>query len=302
MGEVLGLAIQAAPANPARATGSPDDQLQALASTSGFDVRAVSLGDGWWRRDGGQPLLAWFLDDGGVRRPVALLPARRRRPWSSHRYDVRLSDGRRLPLTSAIAARIAPEARVFYRPLPDDRLGLVDLLRFCRGLPGLGREFVVVLALAFVGSLLALAIPIAAGIMVDRVIPEADLPLEPGAGPSRLAVMCGFLVLLAAASALFQAMQSLLVLRIEGRISATLIPAVWERLLRLPTRFFAELCLGRPGPAAMGLSEVFKRASRAPSSPASSRASSRCSTWRSSSPMAGDWPSSPRSSWRSCCS
>ena len=48
-------------------------------------------------------------------------------------------------------------------------------------------------------------------------------------------MLCLFLVVLAVAAAIFQAIQGLLVLRIEGRVSATLIPAVWDRLLRLPT-------------------------------------------------------------------
>lgn len=263
VGDALGLNVLAAPAAGDRPSGTPEEKLHAMAAASGFDLRAVNLAEGWWRRDGGQPLLAWLLDEHGARRPVALLPARRRRPWSAHRYDIRFPDGRRLPLDAATAARIATEARIFYRPLPDDRLRLVDLLRFCRALPGLGREFALVLALAFIGSILGLAIPIAAGIMVDRIIPDADLPLDAGAGPPRLAVMCGFLILLAAAAACFQAMQSLLVLRIEGRISATLIPAVWERLLRLPTRFFGAFASGDLAVRAMGLSEVFKRVSGA---------------------------------------
>ncbi len=96
------------------------------------------------------------------------------------------------------------------------------------------------------------------------MIPEADLQISQGPGPSRLAVMCGFLVILAlATAAAFQAIQSLLVLRIEGRVSATLIPAVWERLLRLPSRFFAGFSSGDLALRAMGLSEVFKRASGA---------------------------------------
>ncbi len=72
--------------------------------------------------------------------------------------------------------------------------------------------------------------------------------------------MCGFLTILALATSAFQAIQSLMVLRIEGRISATLIPAVWERLLRLPSRFFAGFSSGDLALRAMGLSEVFKRA------------------------------------------
>ncbi len=78
VGEVLGLNVLAAPAAGDRPSRTPEDDLHAMAAASGFDLRAVNLVDGWWRRDGGQPLLAWLLDEHSARRPVALLPARRR--------------------------------------------------------------------------------------------------------------------------------------------------------------------------------------------------------------------------------
>ncbi len=262
VGDALGITVRAPRRTLNRAAGSPEEQLATLARASGFHVRPVTLLEGWWRRQGG-PLLGILTDPQGGRTPVALLPAGRRRAWDSPSYVLRLPDGRKRPIDAGVAALIEPAARVFYRPLPDARLGLLDLLRFCRGLPGLARDLVLVLAMAFAASLLGLAIPIASGILVDRVIPEADLQFSQGPGPSRLAVMCGFLAILAGASATFQAIQSLMVLRIEGRISATLIPAVWERLLRLPSRFFAGFSSGDLAVRAMGLSEVFKRASGA---------------------------------------
>jgi ATP-binding cassette subfamily C protein len=132
-----------------------------------------------------------------------------------------MPDGRRRPVDREVAGPIEPGAWLFSRPLPDRRLGLIDLVRYCRGLTGLARDFVLVLATAFAGALLGLTIPIASGILVDRVIPEADLRALNGAGPSRLGVMCGFLATIAVATAAFQAIQSLMVLRIEGRVSAT---------------------------------------------------------------------------------
>ena len=48
-----------------------------------------------------------------------------------------------------------------------------------------------------------------------------------------------------------------------GRVTAALIQAVWDRLLRLPSRFFGEFSSGDLALRAMGLSEVFKKASTA---------------------------------------
>ncbi len=88
---------------------------------------------------------------------------------------------------------------------------------------------------------------------MDQVLPDASLP--------RLAVLTGFLAVLAIASSLFQAVQGLTVLRIEGRMCSALAPAVWERLLRLPTRFFAEFSAGDLALRSISVGEVFKKLS-----------------------------------------
>jgi NHLM bacteriocin system ABC transporter peptidase/ATP-binding protein/NHLM bacteriocin system ABC transporter ATP-binding protein len=262
VGEALGIDVRSPRSSAGREPPSSGDELGAVARASGFHTRAVTLREGWWRR-GGEPLLGMLSAPAGARAPVALLPVMRRRPWAADSYELRMPDGRRRPVDREVAGSIEPEARLFYRPLPDDRLGMLDLVRYCRGLRGLGRELVLVLAMACAGALLGLSIPIASGILVDRVIPEADLQVIAGSVVSRLGVMCGFLGILALATSAFQAIQSVMVLRIEGRVSATLIPAVWERLLRLPSRFFAGFSSGDLALRAMGLSEVFKRASGA---------------------------------------
>ena len=57
-------------------------------------------------------------------------------------------------------------------------------------------------------------------------------------------------------SAAFMLLQNLTLLRMEGRIEATLQPAVWDRLLRLPTKFFTERSTGELASAAMGISAI----------------------------------------------
>jgi ATP-binding cassette subfamily C protein len=224
-----------------------------LARASGFHLRPVTLPEGWWRRRGGEPLLGQLSDDD--RCPVALLPVRGSPRWRGFAYELCEPGGRRRPVDDRLAGRIAPTAWTFYRPLPDEPLGIFDLIRFSLGLADVAREGGLVLIMALLGALLGLSIPVASGILVDQVIPAAD--------EHRLVVLCMFLGVLTLATAVFQAIQGLMVLRIEGRVSASLIPAVWDRLLRLPSRFFARFSSGDLALRAMGLSEVFKRASGA---------------------------------------
>jgi NHLM bacteriocin system ABC transporter ATP-binding protein len=77
------------------------------------------------------------------------------------------------------------------------------------------------------------------------------------AGEKGLIVQAALAVAAAAVlSAVFMLWQNLAMLRLEGRMEAALQPAVWDRLLRLPTRFFASRSTGELASAAMGVSAV----------------------------------------------
>lgn len=64
------------------------------------------------------------------------------------------------------------------------------------------------------------------------------------------------MVVTSVVTAAFMLLQNLTVLRIEGRVESVLQPAVWDRLLRLPTRFFASRSTGELASAAMGISSI----------------------------------------------
>ena len=68
---------------------------------------------------------------------------------------------------------------------------------------------------------------------------------------------------MAVSTAIFQVVEGLTLLRIEGKIVPAVVPAVWDRLLRLPTRFFAGFSSGDLALRAMGLSLIFKKVSGA---------------------------------------
>ena len=234
----------------------PAENLLDVARASGFHVRQVTLPHDWSTHPSAEPLLASLADE--AERPVALLPTGNR--WFSSRayelYDP-VTD-RRQPVDRKLAGRIRSEAWVFYRTLPDHTLRFSDLLRF--SLPGVVGEVRIVLLVAAIAGVLGLGIPAAAGILIDQVIPEIQTPVI---GHPRLLVLCLFLAALAVSLAVFQVVQGLALLRIEGKVVPTLVPAVWDRLLRLPTRFFAGYSSGDLALRAMGLSLIFKKISGA---------------------------------------
>ena len=252
VGHFMGIEVRAPHRIGDESSSASRDPLGDLARASGFQVRPVTLADNWWCR-GGDPLFGQLKGD--EPEPVALLPVRTRLGRLAPRYELHDSHGVARRVDRTLAGLIAPNAWLFYRTLPDKVLRPSDLAGFSMGLPGLGHELAMVFAMALFGAILGLALPVASGIIVDQVLPAADL--------SRLGTVCLFLVVIVVASAIFQAIQGLLVMRIEGRVSATLIPAFWDRLLRLPSGFFTRFSSGDLASRAMELSEVFKKVSGA---------------------------------------
>ncbi|AJF63361.1 NHLP bacteriocin export ABC transporter permease/ATPase subunit [Streptomyces vietnamensis] len=212
------------------------DPVERIALASRIRTRGVRLGDGWWREDSG-PLVGHRAADGT---PVALL-------WRRGRYvalDPATGERERVGRTSAAA--FAPRAVMFYRPLPDRPLGLLRLLRF--SVRGTRAELRDLLLGGLVAVALGSLVPVATGKVLGAYVPAAETGLIVQAG---LAIIATSIV-----SAAFMLLQNTAILRMEGRIEATLQPAVWDRLLRLPTTFFTGRSTGELAGAAMGISAI----------------------------------------------
>ena len=91
-------------------------------------------------------------------------------------------------------------------------------------------------------------VPIATGKVLGEFVPKAQTGL--------IVQVCLAVMLSSVVAAAFMLLQNLTILRLEGRIEATLQPAVWDRLLRLPTKFFTERSTGELASAAMGISSI----------------------------------------------
>ncbi|MFE6253973.1 NHLP bacteriocin export ABC transporter permease/ATPase subunit [Agromyces sp. NPDC057865] len=202
-----------------------EDPLQGLARASGVRTRRVALSAGWWREDSG-PMLG-FLADG--HRPVAILPV------GSGRYElVDTAAGTRVAVDERRAAGVEPGAFAVYRPLPDGPLSIGRLVT--SALAESRGDLARLVATSLATALLALAVPIVTGLIVGSVIPEADL--------SELLQLTLALIVAALAGAAFQLTTAIAVLRIQGRVDRYLGPAIWSRLLSLPTTFFRRFTAG----------------------------------------------------------
>ncbi|MEU5366796.1 NHLP bacteriocin export ABC transporter permease/ATPase subunit [Streptomyces sp. NPDC005925] len=225
-------------ARPAQSGTGGDrlDPVELIAVTSRVRTRAVRLDGQWWRDDVG-PLVGHRALSGA---PVALL-------WRRGGYvAVHPSTERETPVEKANAEEFEPRAVMFYRPLPEKRLGPAGLLRFCmRGTRG---DLTGLLLSGLVTVVIGALVPVATGRVLGEFVPRAQTDL--------IAQVCLAVMLSGVVAAAFMLLQNLTILRLEGRIEATLQPAVWDRLLRLPTKFFTERSTGELASAAMGISAI----------------------------------------------
>ncbi|PKT74646.1 NHLP bacteriocin export ABC transporter permease/ATPase subunit [Streptomyces populi] len=212
------------------------DPVERIALASRLRTRSVRLDGRWWRDDIG-PLVGSRAVSGA---PVALL-------WRRGGYvAVTPSSGRETPVERANAPEFEPRAVMFYRPLPERRLGPLRLLRFA--LAGTGGDLRNLAVSALVTVAIGALVPVATGRVLGSYVPRAEHGL--------IAQVCLALMVTSVVSAAFMLLQNLTLLRMEGRIEATLQPAVWDRLLRLPTSFFTTRSTGELASAAMGVSAI----------------------------------------------
>ncbi|WP_431201928.1 NHLP bacteriocin export ABC transporter permease/ATPase subunit [Bradyrhizobium betae] len=234
--QIVGSAMRTPIAISGRIDGARQDftGLAQIAQDARLRLRQVLLRSDWWRTDAG-PLVGWL---GEQREPVALV-------YETGRGYVMID-----PLTKvrrrvdrSVAMQIAPEAAMFYPPLPSRSLGFTDLLQFAlRYARGSGMR--IALAVAVIG-LLSLVTPFVTNLLISSIIPRSELDQL---------VFCALALGLTALSvAGVQVMQGLVMLRMEATIDWRLQAAMIDRLLRLPTAIFREFTAGELVDRAMGI-------------------------------------------------
>ncbi|MER7400207.1 NHLP bacteriocin export ABC transporter permease/ATPase subunit [Streptomyces sp. NPDC000151] len=218
--------------------GTADDRLspvERIAVSSRIRTRVVKLDGRWWRENSG-PLVGHRSETG---EPVALL-------WRRGRYDAVAADGTRTRLDQEQAAALEPRAVMLYPPLPDRPMGPLRLIRF--SMRGTRLDLRNLAIGGLVAVVLGALVPIATGKVLGDYVPNAERGL--------IVQTAVALIVTSLVSAVFMLLENTSILRVEGRIESTLQPAVWDRLLRLPTKFFSGRSTGELASAAMGISGI----------------------------------------------
>ena len=211
--------------------GAPDDitdfdeRLEWLCRPSGTMHRIVHL-DGKWYKDAFGAILGW-LDTG---EPVALLPY----PIGGYYYHDPAT-GHRRKVDAKAAAHIERDAVYFYRPLPQGKLEIRDLLLLvARSFDHSDYLFIFLVALAT--SLMGLLPAWANDIAFGTVAPSGQAGL--------IAPIGALLVGVSVSSALMGICRNIVMARVTTKIRIATEAATFSRVLLLPTSFFKEYASG----------------------------------------------------------
>jgi NHLM bacteriocin system ABC transporter ATP-binding protein len=211
--------------------------VQGLAQAYRLRTRKVMLRGDWWRRDTG-PLLA-FLEDGNA--PVALLPAG---PGAFDLVDPR--DGTARRCTPDLAETLKHEAVMLYRPLPGTLRSLRGLVGFI--FPGVRADLLRVAQMGLAGGLLAAFTPMMSSVMIEQVLPRADVE-------QHIHIILG-LVAAAFGGACFEVVKAFALQRVEGRADLHLQASIFDRLLRLPAGFCRRFTAGDLTDRVLGIQAI----------------------------------------------
>ncbi len=213
------------------------DPLKDLCEASRVRVREVILTGEWWKKDHGS-FLGFMSDDD---RPVAILGMK---PGVYVLGDPGNLSRKRID--RELASSIKPLAYTFQVPFPPKALNAWDLVKF--SMKGLAPDIWRNIGFGIIVGLLGLITPIATGILIDDIIPSEDR--------SQLLGLSAAFVVTAICITLFQFVQALAVLRIEGKASFLVQSAVWDRLLALPVTFFRQYPAGDLANRTLGIDQM----------------------------------------------
>ena len=203
-----------------------DEQMDYMLGPHGIMTRSVAL-EGAWYGDAFGPMLG-FLKEGGS--PVALLP----HPVHGYYYNDPAT-GSRVRINRKNAALFDREAICFYKPLPQKKLGIPDLLLYMKNCLSTN-DFALIALATLAVTLVSMLVPQASKAITGPVLKSGSTQV--------LASMAVFLLSASLSAEMLTAVRKLIMGRINTKTSLQVEAAVMTRVLSLPVHFFRKYASG----------------------------------------------------------
>ena len=203
-----------------------NDRLEYLLRPNGIMRRNVILEKGWYK-DGIGAVLGTRKDDGSV---VAFIP----RGISGYVYFDAPS-GKWVKLTGKNESLFDDEGICFYKPFPLKRLTLPLLMRYSAETLSMA-DIVLILLAVLASSVIGLLVPKLNNLLMGTVVESRNYQLLIG--------ITVFMISLSISTMLIGAIKSLLMTRLETKMSLSVEAATMMRVLSLPADFFKQYSAG----------------------------------------------------------
>ena len=203
-----------------------EEQLDYCLRHHGLMRRNVELRSGWYK-DAYGPILAFTKEDG---LPVALLPGQIR-----GYHFTNPKTGKKERVNAEAAALFDTEAICFYRPLPQKKLGIPDLLLYMKRCVSLGDIIVIVAA--------TLAVTMV-GLIMPRITRALTGPVLASGRTNALIGIAICMICVSLSSQLIGSVKNLVQGRLDIKTSLGVQASMMIRLLSLPATFFRKYSPG----------------------------------------------------------
>ncbi len=203
-----------------------NEQLEYLLRPHGITRRTVTLSKGWYK-DAIGAMLGIRKSDGMV---VALIPT----GVSGYSYRD-METGKYVKINGKNQELFEEEAIAFYKPLPLKEIGISDLMRYILGTLS-PADFVMTGASALAVTLIGMLSPKLNNLLFSRVIEDGSTQI--------LLAITVFMICVTLSSLLINGVKSLIIARINTKMSISVQAAVMSRLMSLPAGFFKNYSSG----------------------------------------------------------
>ena len=197
-----------------------DKQLDYCLRPHGMMYRSVELSEGWYK-DAFGPILAFRKDDG---RAVALIPG----TVSGYTYyDAKR--GKRMKLNRRTQDLFEKDAICFYRPLPQKKLGIKDLLLYMKSCLAFSDIFMIVIASLAVSGI---------GLFMPKITKMLTGPVLNSGSTRALMCIALAIVFISLSSQLISSTKNMIMTRLDTKTSLGVQASMMIRLMSLPASFF----------------------------------------------------------------
>ena len=203
-----------------------EDQLDYCLRPHGLMKRQIILEENWWK-DAFGPILAYTKESG---EPVALLP----RKFAGYCFIDRAT-GKRVKLNKKTAELFQREGYCFYKPFPQKKLSIVDLLLYMKSCYNLSDT-----VLIFTSTLAVTGI----GMLMPRITKALTGPVISSGSTNVLVGIAIFMLCTAVASQLISSVNSMLSARLQTKTTLGVQAAMMMRIMSLPANFFRKYSAG----------------------------------------------------------